>query len=62
LGIPLSTHKLLRVAFQPLIDRMSDKLLAWKGDLMNWSDHLTLIKTTLLAMPVHTALSVELPP
>jgi hypothetical protein len=61
LGIPLSTHKLPRSAFQLLIDKMPDKLLAWKGDQMNHSGRLTLIKSTLSTMPIHTALSVDMP-
>jgi hypothetical protein len=62
LGIPLSTHKLPRLAFQPLIDKMSDKLPTWKGDLMNRSGHLAFINSTLFAMSVHTTLSIDLPP
>jgi hypothetical protein len=62
LGIPFSTHKLLRAAFQPLINEMLDKLPTWKGGLMNQSGRLALIKSTLSAMPVHTTLSIELPP
>jgi hypothetical protein len=62
LGIPLSTYKLPRSAFQLLIDKMSNKLPAWKGDLMNQSGHLALIKSTMSAMSVHTALSADLPP
>jgi hypothetical protein len=63
LGIPLSTEKLLKSALQPLLYKMSDKLLAWKGRLMNRTGGLTLIKTTLSAMPLYTmTISVELPP
>jgi hypothetical protein len=36
---------------------MADKLPAWKGYLMHRSKHLTLIKTTLVAMPVYTTIS-----
>jgi hypothetical protein len=57
LGMPLSTGNLSKVAFQPLVDKMSDKLLAWKGRLMHRSGQLTLIKTTLATMPVYTAIS-----
>jgi hypothetical protein len=62
LQIPLSTHKLPKAAFQPLIDKMADRLPAWKGDLMNQSGRLSLIKITLYSMSIHTAFSVDLPP
>jgi hypothetical protein len=62
LGVLLSTHKLPRLVFHPMIDRMANKLHAWKGDLMNRSHRLALIKSTLSTMSIHTAISVELPP
>jgi hypothetical protein len=30
LGVPLSTRRLTAVAFQPLVDRLADKLPTWK--------------------------------
>jgi hypothetical protein len=62
LGIPLSIRKLLKSALHPLLDKMSDKLPVWKGRLMNRSGRLTLVKTTLCAIPLYTAFNVELPP
>jgi hypothetical protein len=50
LGIPLSTVKLPKAAFQLIVGRMADKLPAWKGRLMHRSGRLTLIKITLTAM------------
>jgi hypothetical protein len=41
---------------------MSDKIPTWKGKFMNRTGRLTLIKTTLLAMPLYTAINVEIPP
>jgi hypothetical protein len=62
LGIPLSTSKLPKSVFQPMVDKMADRLPAWKGRLMHRSGHLALIKSTLVAMPVYTAISHALPP
>jgi hypothetical protein len=61
LGIPLSVTKLLKSAFQLLIDRMADALLTWKGRLMNTSSWLTLVKMTLLAMPTHKTICLGQP-
>jgi hypothetical protein len=62
LGMPLSVYKLPCSALQPTVDKMAGKLPAWKGKLLHRNGRLTLVKTTLAAMPVFTAISVELPP
>jgi hypothetical protein len=61
LGIPLSATKLPKSTFHLLIDRMVDTLPSWKGRMMNKSNRLMLVKTTLSAMPSHIAICVELP-
>jgi hypothetical protein len=61
LGIPLSTTKLPKSAFQPLVDKVVDKLRIWKGNLMNRSGRLELIRTTLFDVPIYTSISVGLP-
>jgi hypothetical protein len=62
LGIPLSIGKLPKSAFQLLVDKLADKLLAWRGHLMHRSGHLTLIKTTLASISAYTAISHAFPP
>jgi hypothetical protein len=62
LGIPLSVKKLPKSAWQPLVDRVTDKLPIWKGNLMHRSGWLTLIKTPLTAIPVYTSINIGLPP
>jgi hypothetical protein len=61
LGIPLSTHKLPKVALQPMVDKVADKLTAWKGRLMHRSGRLALIKSTLAAMPINISINIDLP-
>jgi hypothetical protein len=61
LGIPLSTKKLPKSALQPLVDRVADKLSAWKGQLLQRTDCLTLIRTTLPSISVFIVMSIELP-
>jgi hypothetical protein len=43
-GLPLSIAALSRGAFQPMINKMADKLPTWKGKLLRCFDRLTLIK------------------
>jgi hypothetical protein len=60
LGIPLSIKKLSKSALHPCLDKVADKLLpVWKGQLMNQSGRLTLIKTTLSAVPIYTSISIS---
>jgi hypothetical protein len=57
LGILLSTGKLPMATFQPLVDMMAGKLPVWQGRLMHHSGRLTLIKKTLAAILVYSAIS-----
>jgi hypothetical protein len=49
-----------KLAFQPLVDKVVDRLLAWKGKLLHQSDRLTLVKTTLSSIPIYIAINLEL--
>jgi hypothetical protein len=60
LGAPLSITKLPKASLQPLVDRMTGRLPSWKGNLMNRRGRLALIKTTLIAMTVYTAICIKL--
>jgi hypothetical protein len=62
LDILLSTGKMPKSVLQPLVDKMAHKLPAWKGRLMHCSGCLALIKSTLAAMPVYTAINHALLP
>jgi hypothetical protein len=61
LGIPLSTGKMPKSVFQSMVDKMANKLPAWKVHLFHHSGRLALIKSTLAAMPVYTVISHALP-
>jgi hypothetical protein len=60
LGMPLAVAKLPRAVLQPLHDSMADHLPTWKGRLLCRSGRLTLIKTTLSAMPIYTSIRLGL--
>jgi hypothetical protein len=62
LGIPLALRKLPKSALQPLVDKVADKLPMWKGNLMNRSGWLALIRSTMTAVAIFTSISVGLPP
>jgi hypothetical protein len=62
LVLPLSVSKLPKSALQPLIDKIVDRLPAWKGHLMHYNGHLTLINTTLASTSVYTTISFHFPP
>lgn len=61
LGIPLAVSALPKHALQPLVDRVADRLPTWKGQLMNRSGRLALIKSTLTAIPAHILICIKLP-
>jgi hypothetical protein len=62
LGIPISVTTLLKFALQPLVDKVANRLPAWKGRLKHHSGQLVPIKTTLAAIPVYISISLRLPP
>jgi hypothetical protein len=61
LGVPLSVTKLPRSAWQTLLDKASDRLPTWKGNLMNMSGHLALIRSTLSVIPIYVSIEMGLP-
>lgn len=62
LGVPLSTRALPNSQFLPLVEKVADLLPAWQGHLMKKSGRLTLVKSTLSAMPIYLTMSNKLPP
>jgi hypothetical protein len=53
LGIPLSTRRLTAAALQPLVDKIADRLPLWKSAMMTKAGRLTLVKSVLMAIPLH---------
>jgi hypothetical protein len=58
LGIPLSIFRLRRGDEQGLIDAVASRIPRWKGNLLNIAGRTALVKSTLSAIPVHTAIAV----
>ena len=62
LGIPLGLTSLSKSDLQPLVDKVANRLPTWKASLLNKAGRTVLIKSTLSAIPTHTALAVNLSP
>jgi hypothetical protein len=62
LGILLALGKLPRSALEPIVEKVANALLAWKRRLMHKSKWLSLIRSTLSAMPIYMDISLHLPP
>jgi mannosylglycoprotein endo-beta-mannosidase len=53
LGLPLHYRQLRRIDYQPLIDKLSNRLPAWKGRFLNRAARLKLLNSILSTMPVY---------
>jgi hypothetical protein len=54
--------ELSKMELQPLVDKNVDKLPPWKGQIMNQSGRLALIKTMLMVMTTYVTICIRLPP
>ena len=59
LGLPLSTTRLRRVDFQPLIDKTASKLSIWHGRNLTQARRATLTKLVLTAQPVYSLTALK---
>jgi hypothetical protein len=62
LGVPLSSGRLPRAAMQPLVDKVANRIPAWKGRLLNRSGRVVLVQSTLCAIPVHISMALKVAP
>ena len=62
LGIPLGLQKLSKNVLQPLVDKVASRLPSWKAGLLNHAGRTVLIRSTLSAIPIHTAMAVKISP
>jgi hypothetical protein len=47
---------------QPLVDKDANRILAWKGRLLNMSGRLVLVQSTLCAIPMQISMAVKVVP
>lgn len=62
LGIPLALRKLHKSELQTLVDKVANQLPSGKAGLMNRAGRAVLVKSTLSAIPTHTALATNISP
>jgi len=62
LGIPLAVGHLKKSTLQPLVDKVAGCLPAWKAKFLSKAGRCVLVKTTLSAIPMHTALAITISP
>ncbi|WVZ66620.1 hypothetical protein U9M48_015811 [Paspalum notatum var. saurae] len=62
LGVPLHIKKLRKVDEQSIIDKVAARIPKWKGNLLNLAGRTVLVKSTLSAIPIHTAIATCLSP
>lgn len=61
LGLPLSTRKPTNAEIQPILDRLAKKVAGWKPKMLSIDGRLCLIKSVLMALPVHYMTVLQLP-
>ncbi|KAG8377629.1 hypothetical protein BUALT_Bualt08G0052900 [Buddleja alternifolia] len=54
LGVPIVHDKVLPRLFRELIDKVQARLSSWKAKLLNFAGRMTLVKSVMAALPVHT--------
>jgi hypothetical protein len=61
LGLPLSVRRLKRIHFQPLEDKVANKLIPWVGKHVTFSGRTTLVKAVLTSVVIYFITVLEVP-
>lgn len=61
LGLPLSLRKPSQADFQPLLDKVANRLQAWQACLLSQGGRLVLVKYVLSAMPIYSFMALDPP-
>jgi len=57
LGVSIGMKRLPNLAFNPLLDKIINKLAAWKGRLLSFAGKSTLFQSGLQSIPTYILLS-----
>ncbi|CAA7017011.1 unnamed protein product [Microthlaspi erraticum] len=61
LGMPILQKRINKETFGTVVERVSSKLAGWKGRVLSMAGHITLSKSVLGSIPVHSMSSCKLP-
>lgn len=61
LGMPVLQKRINKEMFGTVIERVSSKLVDWKRKFLNLAGRITLTRSVLSSIPVHTMSSIALP-
>lgn len=61
LGMPLSTGRLRNEHIQKVVDKVRRRVPTWKADLLHKLGRLSLVKSTMVAIPIYPLISLKLP-
>lgn len=61
-GLPLSLKKLTKEQIQPYINKIADRLLGWKANLLTKAGQKVVVQFVLTSMPTYLAMAVDLLP
>lgn len=61
LGMPLSTERIRKEHIQPVVDKVRKRVPTWKVGLLHKSGRLSLVKSTMVAIPIYPLISLKLP-
>lgn len=61
LGRPLSLRRPSRADFQPLIDKVANRLQAWQAGMMSQGGRLVLVRAVLTSIPVYSFMAFDPP-
>jgi len=61
LGVPLHYTKLRREDLQPIVDKIMKRIARWKGRLLSYAGHLTLLKACLASIPIYLMSIIKFP-
>ncbi|KAG7552028.1 Reverse transcriptase domain [Arabidopsis thaliana x Arabidopsis arenosa] len=61
LGMPILQKRINKETFGIILERMSSKLAGWKGRMLSLAGRITLIKSVLSSIPVHSMSTIKLP-
>jgi len=61
LGVPLHFTKLKREDIQPVVDKMMNRIVSWKGRLLSSAGKLTLLKSCLASIPIYLLSVIKFP-